>query len=139
MIRNIHIALIVAALGAGLTVQAGAQTSPPPSMGQGNNNQDTAPGGQGGSGGGGQHHSPPPVAIAACQGKIGGASCSFTGRQNEALTGTCFGPPTGGLGKSGGISSVAQASAPNASTQNSPQLACRPDRGGPGGGHVSGG
>ena len=53
---------------------------------------------------------PPPEALESCRGKAAGAACSFTGRQNENLAGTCFMPPEG---KGGGA------------------LACRPDRGGP--------
>ena len=51
---------------------------------------------------------PPPEALDACRGKRDGAACTFTGRRNEALSGSCFTPPDGGG-----------------------QLACRPDRGGP--------
>jgi hypothetical protein len=42
---------------------------------------------------GGHRHGPPPEALAACAGKAAGATCGFTGRRNEALTGTCFAPP----------------------------------------------
>ena len=52
---------------------------------------------------------PPPEALDACRGKSNGAACYFTGRQNEALSGSCFTPPDA-----------------------SGQPACRPDRGGPG-------
>jgi len=110
--RQVYVALLLAGLAAGVS----AQTSPPQSTG-GNTGQ----GGQGagGMGPGGQHgehrhRPPPPEAIAACQGKAGGAACSFTGRENRALTGTCFAPPQG-------------------NGENHP-LACRPTRpSGPGG------
>ena len=79
-------------------------------------------------------HGPPPEAIAACKGKASGATCSFTGRQNESLTGTCFSPPAGGPPPT---ASGAQAStsrpAPPTGQQGNAQLACRPKRGGPGG------
>lgn len=52
---------------------------------------------------------PPPEALDACRGKSNGAACYFSGRQNEALSGSCFTPPDA-----------------------SGQPACRPDRGGPG-------
>ena len=35
---------------------------------------------------------PPPEAIEACSGQSEGASCSFTGRNDEQLSGTCFTP-----------------------------------------------
>ena len=37
-----------------------------------------------------QGHHPPPQAFAACENKAAGAECSFTGRNNETRTGTCF-------------------------------------------------
>jgi len=61
------------------------------------NNQ---PGGNGqggvqgmGSGGGERPHGPPPQAIAACNGLVSGAACTFQGRENKTLSGTCFAPP----------------------------------------------
>lgn len=65
---------------------------------------------------------PPAEAVAACKGKTSGASCSFTGRQNETLIGTCDSPPEGPPGSSNASSS-----------SNSGMLACRPARpaGGP--------
>ena len=44
-------------------------------------------GGQGRGPGG--RRGPPPEAIDACSGKASGDACSFTGRRNEALEGTC--------------------------------------------------
>ena len=38
---------------------------------------------------------PPPEAIDSCADKQGGDSCSFTGREGETLTGTCFAPTPG--------------------------------------------
>lgn len=35
---------------------------------------------------------PPPQAIDACKEKASGAACSFVGRNNKELTGTCFSP-----------------------------------------------
>ena len=52
---------------------------------------------------------PPREAMDACNGKAEGATCSFSGRQGEALSGTCFVPPGGNM-----------------------PLACRPERGGAG-------
>lgn len=39
------------------------------------------------------HQGPPPEAIAACAELESGASCSFTGRQSEAVQGSCKSPP----------------------------------------------
>lgn len=121
---------LVLILAAILTTAASAQNGPPPQGG----------GGQGakamGQEGGGHHRGPPPEAFAACQGKASGAVCSFTGRQNEKLTGTCFVPPAGGPG--GAPSKPAAGGATGT-------LVCRPDRmghgmGGPGmGGQGMGG
>ena len=44
----------------------------------------------------GQRHGPPPEAIEACSNKSKGDSCGFSGRQDEALEGTCFAPPREG-------------------------------------------
>lgn len=44
----------------------------------------------------GMRKGPPPEALAACNGKASGASCSFVGRRGEQLSGTCFKPPAGG-------------------------------------------
>ena len=40
----------------------------------------------------GGRRGPPPEAIEACSGQSEGASCSFTGRNDEQLSGTCFTP-----------------------------------------------
>jgi hypothetical protein len=42
---------------------------------------------------GGGQAGPPPQAIAACKDRSSGASCSFVGRENQTLSGTCFAPP----------------------------------------------
>ena len=44
-------------------------------------------------GGGEGRRGPPPEAIEACQGKSANAPCSFTGRYDDTLEGTCFAPP----------------------------------------------
>jgi hypothetical protein len=50
------------------------------------------PGGPGsGQGQGGGRRGPPPEALAACQGKSAGASCSWS-HDGRALEGTCFTP-----------------------------------------------
>jgi len=72
----------------------------------------------GGPGSGERPHGPPPEAIAACKGKSAEAACSFTSREGESRTGTCFAPPAregGDAGKPGG---------------GERPLACRPARGG---------
>ena len=94
----------------------------------------SAPGGnQGGpgmgQGGGQQHKGPPPQAIEACQGKSAGSACSFTGRNGEALSGTCFAPPAGGPGAAGNQTGASNSSGAPGAQGNRP-LACRPDRGG---------
>ena len=76
--------LLVAVILAGMTFMATAQT----------NNPSNGRNGQGGGQGGGQRRGPPEQAIAACQGKSSGAACSFVGRHNNSLTGTCFAPNT---------------------------------------------
>ena len=40
----------------------------------------------------GGRRGPPPEAINACSGKSAGAACSFNGRNDEQLRGTCFSP-----------------------------------------------
>jgi len=62
----------------------------------------TAPGGSASAGaqensgmGSGAPHRPPPQAIEACSNKASGASCSFVGREDKTLSGTCFAPPEG--------------------------------------------
>ena len=44
----------------------------------------------------GQRRGPPPEAIEACADKSEGDSCGFSGRQGEAVEGTCFAPPSEG-------------------------------------------
>jgi len=63
------IAILVLLL-AGLATTASAQTGP-----------------------GGGRRGPPPQAIQACEGKSANDSCSFTGRNDETLTGICSAPP----------------------------------------------
>lgn len=61
---------------------------------------------------------PPPEAVAACKGKASGASCSFSGRQNETVSGTCdspSGPPPGSSNTSN-----------SSSSSTASVLACRP-------------
>ena len=99
-----HNKLVATLILVGLTTMANAQINNPS-------------GGSNGTGGGERPHGPPPQAIAACNNKASGTVCSFVGRENKMLTGTCFAPPGG----------------------NHP-LACRPDRsaqgmGGQGGGY----
>lgn len=74
-------------------------------------------------GGADRPHGPPPEAISACQGKSDGAACTFTGRQGEQLTGTCFSPPARPpAGQQGPNSMVKHA-------DSSPRpMACRPPR-----------
>jgi len=102
-------------------VLAQTQGGPPQSQGQG-------------QGGDHPHGPPPPEAIAACQGKASGATCSFVGRQGEQLTGYCFTPPPRGAGgPQGGQQAGQQNSAPpqgNSDNQGTRPLACRPERGG---------
>ena len=43
----------------------------------------------------GQKNGPPPEAIEACSNVAEGASCQFTGRHGEELTGICFIPSEG--------------------------------------------
>lgn len=44
-------------------------------------------------GGGMRPHMPPPEAVDACEGKQADAECSFTGRRNDIVVGTCITPP----------------------------------------------
>jgi hypothetical protein len=90
-------------------------------------------GGQSGPGGGERPHGPPPEAVAACKGKIAGAECSFTGRQNNPLTGTCFAPPARRAGPPSDQTAMNN-SPGKPSEQGDVPLACRPKRGGPGDG-----
>jgi hypothetical protein len=71
-------------------------------------------------------HGPPPEAIAACKGKAVDAACTFTGRQGEHLTGTCFVPPP----RPANAPQDGQQNASNGkSSDNSTKpLACRPPR-----------
>ena len=113
--------LLLGCLATGALAQTGTQPS---------GNQADGPG-QGGQGR--RPHRPPPEAIAACQGKAAGAACSFTGRENQPLAGTCFAPPAhppGGAGSTG--TTGVPGGAGNGAPQGSPPLACRPAQGGPG-------
>lgn len=40
-------------------------------------------------------HTPPQEAVQACNGKAENDSCDFTGKQNEAITGSCHKGPDG--------------------------------------------
>lgn len=44
-------------------------------------------------GDGGGRRGPPPEAIEACEGKSANDPCSFTGRRDDTIAGTCFAPP----------------------------------------------
>jgi hypothetical protein len=50
------------------------------------------PGGGPGGGQGQGRRGPPPEALDACQGKQADDQCSFTGRNDETITGVCFAP-----------------------------------------------
>jgi hypothetical protein len=112
--KKISIALLLTGFAAG----AYAQNSPMQSGGQGMNS---------GSQNGGQRQGPPPQAIDACKGKASGASCSFTGRQNNQVAGNCFSPPPRQTGSSTGNQGAS-------SGQGERPMACRPELGGQGGG-----
>lgn len=62
-----------------------------PGMGrQGGAGQMNGPGQRGTTGGGmNDRRGPPPEALSACEGSNEGNSCSFTGRNGEALSGSC--------------------------------------------------
>jgi len=68
----------------------GGQSGPGKMNGSGQMN---GPGQQSGSraagGGMNDRRGPPPEALSACEGSSDGNSCSFTGRNGEALSGTC--------------------------------------------------
>lgn len=120
--------LVAAFVLAGISTVAAAQSMNPGGQmnGQGMNGQGM--GNMSGQGmGGGHHRGPPPEAIAACKGKSSGDDCSFTGRNSQNITGTCFAPPSSGQQGSGG--------------QGARPLACRPANMGPGmgGGGMGGG
>ncbi len=40
-----------------------------------------------------EHRGPPPEAVEACSGKAEGDACSFTGRRDDSIEGTCLYPP----------------------------------------------
>ncbi len=44
----------------------------------------------------GRRGPPPQEALDACSGKKESASCSFTGRNNDQVQGSCLAPPQGG-------------------------------------------
>jgi hypothetical protein len=108
-IKKIYAALILASLATGVIAQTTALQSAASDASQGRiqlaqagsgpNSQGSGQGSQGGpgkapggQGGGEHHHGPPSAAIAACKGLASGAGCSFIGRQNQNLSGTCFSP-----------------------------------------------
>jgi len=39
------------------------------------------------------HQGPPPEALEACSGQAEGDACSFTGRRDDTINGTCLNPP----------------------------------------------
>jgi len=84
-----------------------AQSGPPPD-------------GKGGGPGMGRPHGPPPEAIAACTSKAIGAACSFAGRSNEAMAGSCAAAPSAPPGVPTGMPPG------SANTQPSSVIACRP-------------
>ena len=43
----------------------------------------------------GGRRGPPPEALEACAAQSEGSTCSFSGRNGEELTGSCFAPPQG--------------------------------------------
>lgn len=90
-------------------------------------------GDQNGPGGGGHRHGPPPEAVAACKGMTAGADCSFTGRHDDTLTGTCVAPPAHRAAPPSDQAATNSTSG-KSSEQGDLPLACRPARGGPGGG-----
>jgi hypothetical protein len=98
--------LFLALIVAGMTTVAVAQPNNSQGGGQGSTVMDGKGESNTGPSGGQRPHGPPPQAIAACKDKSSGASCSFAGRENQTLSGTCFAPPG----------------------ENHP-LACRPDQG----------
>lgn len=73
--------------------------------------QPAGPGGGGGQGGREKErpHGPPPEAITACKDKKADATCSFTNREGEKMSGTCFTPPPrpDAGGKDGGVRPLA--------------------------------
>jgi hypothetical protein len=105
--------LAVAVLLCSATVFAQTQGGPP--QGQGNSID---------NGSGDHPNGPPPEAIAACNGKASGDTCSFVGRQGEQLTGTCFRPPLRGQQGQQGDASASS----TARSQIMKPLACRPPR-----------
>jgi hypothetical protein len=93
-------------------------------------------GDQSGPGGGRHRHGPAPEAIAACEGKNVGADCSFTGRHDDTLTGTCFARPAHQAGAPSDQTAMNNPSG-KSSEQGDLPLACRPARVGPSGGSPS--
>jgi hypothetical protein len=102
---KVHAALLLVGMATGFGIQAGPlQSAAGDGAGDriqagrgrvqlaqaGGNQQKTQSPGQGGP----EHHGPPPAAIAACKGLASGAGCSFVGRENQSLSGTCFSPRT---------------------------------------------
>ncbi len=107
--KKIYAALLLASIATGASAQAAGTQSAVSDAGQSrlqlaqaglgsNSPGQGSPGGAGkapgAQGGGEHHHRPPPAAIAACKGLASGAGCSFVGRENQNLGGTCFSPNT---------------------------------------------
>lgn len=106
--NRIAIHLSAAALAAfALSAQAQLGSKQTQSRAGGSLQQGQQQGQQRGQQGG--RRGPPPQAIAACASKAAQASCSFAGRNGEAMSGVCMGPP------------------PGAQAPKDAPLACRPD------------
>ena len=58
----------------------------------------------------GRPQGPPPEAIEACADLAEGDACSFTGRRNDEITGTCIAPPDG----DGGLACAPEGGPPGA-------------------------
>lgn len=119
-----HIRILSLALLAALALPAGAQNANQMPAGGGNANQGMGMGPQNMQPGepGGRHRGPPPEAVAACNGKAAGTSCTFVNREGVNLNGSCFQPPAGGPNQGAGPSGNAQGG------MSQKPIACRPDR-----------
>ncbi len=127
-LQNMCLALILSGVAITVSAQGSSSQSGAGQERPGGGGQSSQQGGsqvgsqQGGAQGGGQQGGqrpprPPREAVDACQGKASGAACSFVGRENQSLAGTCFAPPAKGDRDKG-----------------PPPLACRPANHGQGGG-----
>ena len=118
-LQNMCLALILSGVAITVSAQGSSSQSGAGQERPGGGGQSSQQGGaQGGGQQGGQRSPRPPrEAVDACQGKASGAACSFVGRENQSLAGTCFAPPAKGDRDKG-----------------PPPLACRPANHGQGGG-----